>query len=325
MSDGRWKKIPVPLAWFQAKDEACSAPNALEDAWGDRFLCANNPVYARVRNAAVELGFRYSCEDTPLWRAYQCSRLTSLPRILRERTIPYLNTGWAVRTLIEERPDIRLPMNFVSTGVVEGNRAFHESAHAVADAALGEMSPPGRDRYRWVLNAVLAESYATAVERFAATFDADPLPDLVFFGLNSYARKGEESEKLKAALSGLAADRRFAVLLLAMFEANVSASPSDAETTARVSEAAQCEPSEYSAVDAVLGVAFALNMGFRDATTPAFFEALGFADEYRRLATARWLADPEGRLFAREAAARLGEVADPGAPWNRIVPACPLL
>jgi hypothetical protein len=107
-----WNRFGVPLARLVEFDEA-AAPNALADAFGDSYLYCHNPVYASVRDAALGFGYRFSAEDTPLWRDYQSFGLTVLHRILTGKTIPYLDTGTSCRRLIEENPQAQYPLGLI--------------------------------------------------------------------------------------------------------------------------------------------------------------------------------------------------------------------
>ena len=53
----------VPLAWL-AELDAVASPNALPDAFGDRYLYRQNPVFASIRDAALSFGYRFSAQDT---------------------------------------------------------------------------------------------------------------------------------------------------------------------------------------------------------------------------------------------------------------------
>jgi hypothetical protein len=79
--------FPVPLAWLAERD-AGAVSGSLPDAVGDNYLCANNPTFAALRRAALDLGFRFSSADTPLWRDYGALPLVTIDRIIEERTIP---------------------------------------------------------------------------------------------------------------------------------------------------------------------------------------------------------------------------------------------
>lgn len=156
-----WTRFGVPAARLADLDNL-PAPNALAGAFGDRYLYRHNPVYASVRDAAVGFGYRFSAEDTPLWRDYQSFGLTVLHRILTGKTIPYLDTAATFRRLVEDNPGALLPPGLIA-GKMMRNHAFHEPAHCVAhsimqgiEAQLRAVAPGETERT--VLDAILAES-----------------------------------------------------------------------------------------------------------------------------------------------------------------------
>ena len=125
-----WTALAVPLAWLVELDNI-PAPNALENAFGDRYLYRHCPVFASVRDRALDLGYRFSAEDTPLWRDYQSLALLALHRMLAEKTIPYFDTASALRRFLDASPAMRLSPAFIA-GNLKRNHVFHESAHCVA-------------------------------------------------------------------------------------------------------------------------------------------------------------------------------------------------
>ena len=215
-----WTRFGVPLAWLTELDEV-SVPNALADAFGDRYLYRHNPIYAGIRDAAVGFGHRFSAEDTPLWRDYQSFSLTALHRILTWRIIPYFDTGTTCRRLIEADPRALLPLGFVA-GNLKRNYAFHEAAHCVAhsimramEAELRAMAPGEKDRM--VLEAILGESFANTVESLGTIFQHMPVPDRVFYRLNSYySRQSKRDDVLHRAGAELGCQVRFTMLFLTL-------------------------------------------------------------------------------------------------------------
>lgn len=314
--DRHWYKLPVPLAWICGLDEH-PAPNALADALGDRYLYKYNPIYARVRDAAIHFGYRFSAEDTPLWRDYQAFGLTTLHRILKEKTIPYLDTGNTLKRLVETNPKVAAAPGYLLANL-RPNHAFHESAHGVAHAVLSRFgsdlhaaAPDEKDRF--VLEAVLAESFANTVELLASVSEQAPISDVLFYTLNSYTAPARmRTEHLTAAGRELSAALRFTVLFLASFEANLRAGPPTAHEYERVAAACVQSPHNNSRdlVRRVTNVGFALNRSFRENTTPMYFDLLGYGTQYRALAAARWLGDRHRSIFACDLARALREVSE---------------
>ncbi|HVW87104.1 MAG TPA: hypothetical protein VHB50_20600 [Bryobacteraceae bacterium] len=298
----------VPLEWFVELDN-CPSPEGLPDAVGDRYLCRHNPIFAAIRRAALRYGYRFSAEDTPLWRDYQAFSLMTLHRILESKTIPYLDNGNCFRRLTENHRGARIPPDFLIRNL-RSNHAFHESAHGVAHAVLGQMRADGRvaggaENEERVVEAILAESFANTVEALGSTVQRQPLSDAVFYGLNSYMAAGKRKQTLMRAAEQLGDRGRFTLLFLAYFEANLAAGAPDDELRGRIARVAGCDLEHSDVVKDLINASFGLNKGFRDETTPIYFALLGRECEYGELKESRWLEQPDHGAFARELAERL--------------------
>jgi len=293
----------VSLAGLAELDNAPAA-NALPDAFGDRYLYRHNPVFASIRDAALGFGYRFSAEDTPLWRDYQSLSLMALHRILTGKTIPYFDTGTMFRRLIDNNPAARLQPAFIISNL-KRNYAFHESAHCVAhsitqriEAELRSVAPHEADRF--VLEAILAESFANTVEALGAVHRHMPFSDRVFYPLNSYYSHDQKREDtLKGALAELGTELRFTLLFLSHFEANLAIQLPTDSTYERIAEAGECFGDQAKIAREIADTGFKLSAGFRESTTPAYFEMLGYTPEYHALMNARWLSQVRNRDFVR--------------------------
>lgn len=309
----RWDGLAVPLAWLAELDN-CPAPDALADAFGDRYLCRHNPMFAKVRQSAIELGYRFSAEDTPMWRDYQAFGLTTLHQILSTGIIPYHDTGNTVRRLLESNPRSALSPRFI-LGNFKRNHAFHESAHCVACSVMRRMDPALRlvapsARGRFVLESIFAESFANTVEAIGSLVRTNPLSDTLFYSLNSYMapKQGRTSQLDEASAKG-GEYLRFALLFLSYFEANLNASEPDDMRRERIGLAAGCEASCAETIRAVAEEGSRLSGGFRENTTPMYFELLGYKNEYDALTQAAWLSGPDNRQFIRDLVPALFDTA----------------
>ena len=309
-----WSGFGVPLSWLAELDNI-PAPNALADALGDRYLYRHCRIFASVRDAAVSLGYRFSAEDTcPFWRDYQSFSLTALHRILSDGIIPYFDTGTTFTRLLDANPGSRLPPRIIS-GNLKRNHVFHESAHCVAhstmrrmDGDLRALAPHEGDRF--VLEAILAESFANTVEVLGSVFQHMPLSDQVFYRLNSYRRHKEADEDmLERAGAELGAEVRFALLFFSHFEANLALDEAAEPAYERIAEAGGSVAHQAGIVREIVQAGFTLSAGFRESTTPAYFELLGCTREYTTLANARWLCRPQNRGFAQALTRILWEAA----------------
>jgi hypothetical protein len=300
--DPHWDKLPVPLAWLCELDNN-DAPNALKDSFGDRYLYQHSPFFGQVRDAAIELGYRYSCEDTPLLRDYHAIPLLTLRDILVERTIPYLDNRTSVARLLNADPKLTLPAGFLAT-IIRPNHAFHESAHCVAHATLESLRVDfgriaGGERAAFVVGAVFEESFANAVETLGGALRYKQVPDHLFYNLNSYMHKREPGGKLEALLRSTEPRMAFRLLLFSLFEANLTeGDPTEAVRT-RIGEAAGVGSHLARELEAAVDMGFGLSQGFREKTTPHYFRLLGCANDYEALAGTAWLADPSHGELAR--------------------------
>lgn len=308
-----WSGLGVPLAWLAEFDNV-PAPNALEDAFGDRYLYRHNPVFASIRDATLALGYRFSAKDTPLWRDYQALSLLSLQKILSSRTIPFFDTAVTVRRLIEANPEAKLAPGFIATNI-KRNFAFHESAHCVAHSILRRAEPeltliaPG-EKQRFVLESVLAESFANTVEALGSLFHFMPIPDGVFYPLNSYWPADREREGiLNRAAAELGIETRFRLLFASYFESNLATEAPTGATYERVAESAGCSAGHAGLAREITMIAFGLSTGFRESTTPAYFELLGYAREYGDLARSAWLSVAQNRSLALDLISRFRDAA----------------
>ena len=297
-----WSGFGIPLAWLAELDNI-PAPNALPDAFGDSYLYRYNPVFAAVRDAAIGFGYRFSVENTPLWRDYQALSLAALHRILSGKTIPYFDTGNTIRRLVESNPAVRLSQGFIFTNV-KRNYSFHESAHCIAHFIMERMADPptlaAGNAHRFVLESILAEAFANTVESLGSIVRHMPVSDAVFYGLNSYVARDQGREHvLNEARRELGAQRRFILLFLSHFEANLSVQAPTDSTYRRIAEAAGCVNHD-GLPRKISEIGFRLSTVFRDTTTPAYFDLLGYSREYEALGNSEWLAQAQNRRFARE-------------------------
>jgi len=310
MSKGlRWESLAVPLSWLAELDN-CAHPDDLADAFGDGYLCARNPVFAGVRRSALALGYRYSAADTPMWRDYQAFGLSTLHQIIASGIIPYHDTGSTIQRLLKSNSKAVLSPGIILSAL-KRNYAFHESAHCVAWSVLhraegGPVRLAANERERFVIEAILAESFANTVEMLGSLVRTLPLSDTLFYSLNSYMTpKQDRMVQLQDAVAAAGEYARFLLLFLGSFEANLTvAEPGDA-TRERIGLAAGRDTAPAHVVRMVTEAAFRLNPGFREKTTPMYFELLGYKAEYQALTQTLWLDDPGNREFIRNLAPML--------------------
>lgn len=143
-----------------------STPSSLQDNLGDGYLLQNNPVFANIRRAVRELGFRFTSQR---FEQYQAHSLSQLPLILEKRLIPYVATVEAL-----ERLEAMAPASLTWNVAVAPTRSLlhHESSHALAYTYLTRMWPfPATSAaltgYRQrALKALMEESLANTIDYF---------------------------------------------------------------------------------------------------------------------------------------------------------------
>ena len=310
----------VPVAWLVELDN-CPSPYGLADAFGDCYLCKHNPIFANIRHAAVRFGYRFSAEATQMWRDYHSFGLATLHKILTGRIIPYHDTGSTFRRLLEDKPKAALPPGFIINNV-KRNHAFHESAHCVAHSLLQRMesglravAPTEKDRF--VLEAILAESFANTVERLGTMNRRMPLSDTLFYAMNSYMAPREKIiTALERAGSEMSENQRFALLFLAAFEANVATNPPGDGAFERVATAAGCGSDLAEIAREIIQIGLNLAAGFRENTTPMYFELVGHLKEYTALSKSCWLSRAENLTFIRDLTQVLFETATTTVPFE---------
>jgi hypothetical protein len=305
--------LAIPLAKLAEFDNFPSS-GALADAVGDRYLYRHNLFFANIRDSALRSGYRYSTKDTPMWRDYQSLGLTTLHRILSSKTIPYYDTGNTLGRLLKSNPRVALSPGFILSNL-KSNHTFHESAHCVAYSVFQRIEPDLKmvapcERERLVLEATLAESFANTVEVLGTLSRGMPLADTLFYRLNSYmAPEEKQTAILQKAGEEFGANLRFTLLFLASFEANITAGKPDDITCQRIASAANCTNEHTEVASLLTNEGFGLNAGFRQNTTPAYFELLGYKTEYTALTQSAWLGKTNNQSFVRDLIQILFETA----------------
>jgi hypothetical protein len=252
----------------------------------------------------VKCGYRFSSEDTSLWRDYLMFPLMSLHHILSEKVIPYRDNATTLRRLIDRYPKMALSASYLA-GNLASNYAFHESAHCVAHSLLAALHAAGfnnmTDRERFTLEAIFAEAYANTVETLGTLPQFNSVADLLFYRLNAYIpREAKQTELLEKAFAISGEANRFRMLFLGYFEANLTDKPVDDAVIERIAFAAAAPLDQMEAVRGMAEVGFGLSKGFRLNTTPAYFAHLGYEKEYAALASVQWLGQERNRGLVQQ-------------------------
>ncbi len=277
----------MKLAELVALQRRYQGARRLRRSLGDGYLYAENPFFRRIRDAALGAGFRYTLEDPG---AYFGFPLTALPTVLETRRIPYRASFDAVLALERSRP------GFFSLRDLEKNRPtpnylLHESAHAVAFAALFGRPRDVRaalgDRDRLV-HVMLGEAYAMTAEYLAACAVQGPLHAWLF-SISSYRHRTQKKKAAGELVLEIGLPAMTWALIAAFLENNFLV---DGLRAAQVERLLELGP--YAAplardaalvrrLGSCLGGLMVMDPGFRLDTSRLFLTSLGYPRNIRRV------------------------------------------
>lgn len=167
-------------------------PRRVRDSVGDGYLYLENPVFRRVRDAALSRGFRFTAQEPG---AYFGFPLIALDTLLETKKIPYRKNFPALVALERSRPGFFTLSDLRQNRPVP-NYLLHESAHAIAFVELfgstrrahAKMSDPDA-----LLHVMLGESFAMAAEYLAACHVSGSLGGWLF-SVSSYRHRTQKKK-----------------------------------------------------------------------------------------------------------------------------------
>ena len=158
----------------------------LPDNLGDAYLFKFNPVFRKIRQQFLKMGYTLTQDD---FCHYDVLPYASLPKILSQKKVPYKNNVQALQEIETTRPGRFTVGELVK---VKSNYVLHESSLCIADSILekitaGPFLSPLKitAESARVFKFIMAESFANAVESFANIYNKTPQGKL-FYDLNSY-------------------------------------------------------------------------------------------------------------------------------------------
>jgi hypothetical protein len=280
----------------------CHGRHRLAESVGDGFLYLQNPFFRRVRDAALAAGFRFTLKDDG---AYYGFPLIHLDTLLSSRKIPYRPSFTALQHLEERRPD------FFTLADLQGNRPapnylLHESAHAVAFAALfgrprdvgAALSEPSA-----LVKLMLGESFAMTAEYFAACAVRGQ-PHAWFFSVSSYRHRTQKKKAVGELLERHGFEFVGRAVLLAFLYNNFLVDRLDRRQLGALVDMAdprvarRLSPLALRHVGATLNGLMVMNPEFRYDTSRLFLSMFGRSRNIRR----ELAADPLSLLSADPAA-----------------------
>ena len=280
--------ISLPIRVLLHTHDKYAPPGALTEVLGDGYLYSYSPLFARIRDAALNWGYRFVEKESGLWHDYLAMPLLSLQTILKSRSIPYFNNMSVLRDLLERQPGIELPARFVYEALI-GNHVLHETCHCVAHHVLhartGVLARFDSENERFVIGAMLEEAFANAVERLASVFP--PTKTYAFFSnMNSYMRYMPAKRGLwESALESFGFERLFALAFLSYLNLNLVEPGKPVQIERLIEIVWQGSPPGFhrESLEKLINVELNLSEVFRGETTHAYFRLYGCHPELHSL------------------------------------------
>jgi len=169
-------------------------PRRLRRSLGDGYLYAKNPVFRRIRDAALAAGFRFTLDDPGSYFAFP---LISLHTMLSTRRIPFRNNFAPLCELERARPRFFRLADLTQNRPMP-NYLLHESAHAISFGELfGKRSDVETELRRpdRLVHVMLSESYAMTTEYLAACGVGDPIHNWLF-SISSYRHRTQKKKAI---------------------------------------------------------------------------------------------------------------------------------
>ena len=268
-----------------------------------------------MREAVLAAGFRFTLADEG---AYYGFPLIHLDTLLSRRQIPYRPSFTALEHLEERRP------GFFTLADLRGNRPapnylLHESAHAVAFAALfgrprdvgAALSEPSA-----LVKLMLGESFAMTAEYFAACAVRGQ-PHAWFFSISSYRHRTQKKKAVGELLERHGFEFVGRAVLLAFLYNNFLVDRLDRRQLAALADAADARvarrlsPVALRHLGSTLNGLMVMNPEFRYDTSRLFLSMFGRSRNIRRELSADPLgllaADPKAQAALTKLIARLGQ------------------
>jgi hypothetical protein len=287
----------IPLRALLQAQEQYSAANSLSGVLGDGYLYQHSPIFARVRDAAVNRGYRFVESESHLWHDYQAMPLLSLKAILSEKSIPYFDNVSVLRKLYQQKPLIELPIRLVYE-VVKRNFVFHETCHCVAYSVIETQSRIlnrfNSENERFVVNAFLQEAFANSMERLSSAI-APSKTYAFFMNMNSYMKYEPGKQPFWVSiLDKLGFERLFILAFLTYLELNLQARGKTfaKENILNIGGVSSQGSDVALLVDQLLDKEIQLSEVFREETTRGYFRLYGCEAELCSIRDANLLSNP---------------------------------
>lgn len=196
-----------------------TSPDSLPDNIGDGYLLQHNLIFKNVRKAALEKGVQFSSNR---FYDYDVLPLTQLPKILSERTVPYLPN---VKALLEIENQAPNHFGLDDTPPLRANYVHHEAAHCLARMIRTDFlnSEGGKNleaQRELALLIMFEEAFANAAESMLSAFSDAGIHDH-FLLRNTYIFEEPATRKsMKALIKLIGLPATFKIVLFSFLFAN---------------------------------------------------------------------------------------------------------
>jgi len=286
MNREKQARAPGTLADLLCLDDHTTSDYALLDCFGDRYLCAHNAVFMRIRRLFLSQGFLYTSSPGALWSDYSVFPLLTLQDIIHNECVPYQATLPTIRRIANQNPSFEIDSDLLSTLLVH-NHVLHESAHCVSFRILTERFPGAQLRTHkctYVTACLLCEAYANAIESLAAALALSE-HHRFFYSVNSYIKPlSRRSLFLCECVRVFGFAKVFAIGILVFLRLNARKTHDDSETRRFIFQAVGFQNgitrAERALLNSLITTGFGLSTRFVTDTTPTFFRHQNCTEEY---------------------------------------------
>jgi hypothetical protein len=254
---------------------------AVSRAAGDAHFYACNPIFTRVRDAALRAGFTYSADGAAHYYGWP---LMALDAALGMRRVPFVDNVFQLREIERRRPRHFLLDDLRAYGPAK-NPLLHESAHGLAFDALDYDLRPSRPTRLKLTKILLAEAYALAVEKLSGLFVSDSPVELFLHRLNTHVfyipRRADPIRALHAR-HGLASALR-ATIATYLYAGFLYRELGDREIDSILELAGIRRRASASDVEAIFATTFEVGSDFRHRITSNYLRAHGYSRDLLKL------------------------------------------
>ena len=216
---------------------------SLADNLGDGYLMTHNPIFKNIRTASLKAGIQFS---STRFHEYDVLPLIQLPKILKEKKVPYLPN---VKPLLEIESVMPDQFQIYEAPPLRANYVMHEAAHVLARTLrvkyLGELilvpvsgGARVQSERQLALGIMMEEAFANAAETLLSLAATSAIHD-EFVMKNAYVHEQPEMRgRLRTAVAKLGFDPVFKVVFYSFLHSNLlkrKINPKDLDRVFRLS------------------------------------------------------------------------------------------